>query len=141
MREETLRFESDPKPRELPLWFTATGLLWPSGWLLGFWSLVLHARLATGEWPHRRSGNFFEGTMQAETIDPSALGLHADAVTLSTAGLLPACALVLLCLCVSIFDRRLRQPPWMIAVFFAASAVAWLTIRLDPGGFVDWFAD
>ena len=141
MRDETLPFESDPPARELPLWFTATGLFWPAGWLLGFWSLVLHARLATGEWPRGRSGNFFEGTLVPETIDPKALGLHADAVMLSSVGLMAAWVLVLLCLGLSVFDKRLRQPPWMVAVFFGASALVGLTLILDPGGFVDWLAD
>ena len=69
MPEEALQFASDPKSRVLPLWFTSIGLLVPAGWLLAFWSLVVRARLATGEWPHGRSGNFFEGNMRAETID------------------------------------------------------------------------
>lgn len=141
MREETLRFESDARPRELPLWFSATGLLAPAGWLLAFGSLVLRARLATGEWPRGRSGNYFEGTMVPETIDPKALGLHSDVAFLWAMLLVYIVPLVLLMLGVSIFDKRLRQPPWMIAVFFASSALAGLTLFLDPGGFVEWLAD
>jgi hypothetical protein len=141
MRAETLPFESDPPARELPLWFTATGLLCPAGWLLGFWSLVLRARAVTGEWPHGRSGNYFEGTMRPETIDPKALGLHSDVVLLWALLLLYVVPLALLLLGVSIFDKRLRQPPALVVAFLASSALVALTIGLDPGGFVEWLAD
>lgn len=141
MREELLPFESEDRPREFPLWFSALGLLTPSAWLLGFWSLVLHARLATGEWPHGRSGNYFAGTMQAETIDPKLLGFHSSAVTLGGVLLVCAVPLVLLFLGVSLFDRRLRQPPLLVAIFLVSTALVAATLVLDPGGFVDWFAD
>jgi hypothetical protein len=141
MREETLHFASDAKPREFPLWFSATGLLMPAGWLLGFWSLVLHARLATGEWPHPRSGNYFEGTLVPETIDPNALGLHSTVVFFWAVLLVPVVPLVLLMLGVSIFDKKLRQPPALIAIFFVSTALVVLMRCFDPGGFVEWLAD
>jgi hypothetical protein len=141
MREETLRFESDAEPREFPLWFSALGLLAPAGWLLGFWSLVLRARLVTGEWPHPRSGNPFDGTLRPETIDPKELGLHSTVVFLGAMLLLYVVPLVLLFLGVSIFDKRLRQPPVLLVIFFASTALAAVTLFCDPGGFVDWLAD
>ena len=141
MRSETLQFESDAKAREFPLWFSALGLLAPAGWLFGFWSLVLRARLVTGEWPHPRSGNPFDGTLRPETIDPKALGLHSTVVFFWALLLVYIVPLVLLLLGVSIFDKRLRQPPLLVAIFLVTSALAAVTLFCDPGGFVDWLAD
>lgn len=141
MREESLPFESDPGSAQVPLWCSAFVLLAPAGWLLAFWSLVLRARLVTGEWPHGRSGNPFLGTMRAETIDPGELGLHASAVTLGMVGLVPLVPLVLLFLGAGVFEKRLRQPAWLVLAFLVASALSAATLFLDPGGFVDWFAD
>ena len=139
MREETVRFESDPKPREFPLWFSATGLLMPAGWLIGFWSLVLHARIVCRAWP--RAGHFERTGFVPSTIDPKALGPHAEVIQLWGVLLVYIVPLVLLMLGVSIFDKRLRQPPALIVVFFVSTALVALTLFLDPGGFVDWLAD
>jgi len=141
MREEALAFAGESEPKPFRVGLTTIGLLVPATWLLAFWSLVLHARLATGEWPHGRSGNYFEGTMRPETIDPNALGLHSDIVLLSAIALWWVVPVVLLLLCVGLFDKRLRQPPWMIVVFLGSSALAVATLFLDPGGFVDWLVD
>ena len=141
MREEALSFAGEPEPEPFPFGLTTIGLFVPAAWALAFWSLVVHARLATGEWPHGRSGNYFEGTMRAETIDPKALGLHSDVVILSAVALWWVVPVVLVMLGVSIFDKRLRQRPWMIGLFLAGSVLASVTLILDPGGFVEWLAD
>jgi len=142
MREETLLLESDPKPSVPFQWFPAIVLLAPAAWLLAFWSLVVRARLATGEWPYPRFVDLSQGEIvMHETIDPKALGTHATFVTFGIIGLIYFVPMVLLFLILGAFLPRLRQPPALVAAFLVASALVVATIIMDPGGFVEWFAD
>ncbi len=127
------------RAKQFPPWFSVLGLLAPAAWLLGFWSLVAHARLATGAWPKGQSGDFFVGTFRPATIDPTALAPHWMIVSMGMLCLLYFIPVELLILGVSIFDKRLRPPLLLVSAFLVSTALVVETIYFDPGGFFAWF--
>ena len=141
MQKDALTFASEANPHRSPDRLTTLALLAPAGWLVAFASLILHARLVAGEWPHGRTGNFFDGTMRPESSSSELLDLHSNLVFVSALLLLWIIALGLLFLGASIFAKRLRQPPWLVAMFMTASTLAAVILFLDPGGFMVWLAD
>ncbi len=121
--------------------FVAAGLFALVGWLAGFGSLVVRARLHLGHWPVGRSGNPFDGSYRAESIDPDRYGLHYDLTSLfliAAAWVLPFSTIVLLA---SLVSRRTRPPAALTFAYLLALALAAVTIAFDPGGFLNWFAD
>ena len=107
----------------------------PVGWAALFAAFVVRARLALGRWPY------------AYHPDPKALGfdLH-DAAVIWGIQLVFAAPFGLLVQLLLVLVRRqpnlLPRHPWLWLAWFAAIFVALLIVaRLDPGGFMNWYAD
>ena len=105
----------------------------PVGWAVLFSTFVVRARLALGRWPY------------AYHPDPKALGFEIhDAALLLGMSLLFAAPFGLLAQL--LLGRRqpnlLPQHPWLWLAWFAATFAGFLIVaRLDPGGFMNWYAD
>lgn len=104
--------------------------------VLIFYSMVLHARLALGEWPSR------------ESLDPNEIssayilfGFHCmlTFVSIILASLSPLAWIVLLSqthLIPSVRDYIVR-----FSIFVACLSITLWMGYTDPGNYLDWFAD
>ena len=125
--------------RSLSSTFLAAATVATATWLLGFWSLVLRARLSTGSWPQPSSGSLLG--FRPSTIDPKAFGAHADLVWLGFFAMYYAAPFALLALLLSVPIRSMRQDRRLVAAFVLVVALAATTVFLDPGKFFLWFLD
>jgi len=119
----------------------AIGTLGLAGWLLGFWSLVVRARIATGEWPQPRSGTPLDYDYRPTTIDPSAFGVHATLVWSGLGILLTAVPFVVIFLLASVPIRSMRADARLVRAFIVLGVLAGVTVFLNPGSFFRWFLD
>jgi hypothetical protein len=119
----------------------AVAALLPSAAVLAMTSLVVRARLMTGDWPRlgppRWIGVFeyvHEGFRAAE------LPVHQALVVWIW---LLASVSPLTCMLPQAFLVGLGRPPrWRLLGWLVASWLAWIVLGvLDPGGFVDWLGD
>lgn len=119
---------------------SATLASMPAAVLALFTTLLLHAWLRTGEWPHPRSGNPFDDSYVATTIDPKELGLHYEVVWFALLGLGVTAPIGLAWLLVTAWKRSWRPHP-AYAAFYVIGVTAWFVlIALDSGVF-GWFMD
>jgi len=121
-----------PSPN-LPPWIYRLLCLVPVGWAVLFAAFAVRARLALGRWPY------------AYHPDPKALGfeLHDGALLW---GMLLMFAAPFGLLTQLVLGRRqpnlVPRHPWLWLAWFAATFAALLLLaRLDPGGFMNWYAD
>lgn len=119
--------------------FLAVATLPAIAWLLAFWSLVLRARFLCGEWPHAARGAFFDHV--PSSIDPSVLGVHADAVWLGLIFVWYAIPLAFLCLLATGAFPRARPDAKLALAFGASAALVVATVLGNLGGFFTWFLD
>src|SRR5689334_14018564 len=125
--------------RSLSSTFLAAGTLASTIWLLGFWSLVVHARLRTGTWPEPSGGVF--PNHWPSTIDPKAFGWHCDFVVFGLFAMYYAVPFALLVLLASVPLKSMRQDRRLVGAFVTSVSIAALTVFLDPGRFFLWFLD
>jgi hypothetical protein len=115
-------------------------MLIPAAWVLLFWGLIVRVRLVIGEWPHRRSGNWFDGTEIDTNANPSGFGLHRDLIWWGVPVAVYSMVVGVLALVAGALWERLRAPlfaRWVFAATFVIVAI----MTLDPGNFCDWFLD
>jgi hypothetical protein len=110
-------------------------------WLFAFWSLVVRARLATGEWPDAQSGNPIRGEFLPATIDPKFFQVHSTIVWTLLLAILVIVPAVGLMLPIGALAPRVKANRRVIVVFLLSVALAAATIYLDPWGRFEWFVD
>lgn len=108
------------------LWATAL----PAGWLLLFYSFVLHVRLARGRWPE--FGESLQGAAFAFHDQGTRQAAQALVSSLYVApGILIGCLLL----------RRWRHVSIYALTYGAAVGVAIGVLFLAPGPFLSWYFD
>lgn len=116
------------KPLPLVALFLAA---FPLGLLVAFCAYVVRARLYLGYWPHYNHP------------DPKQLGwwIQHGQLQIGFIGF-PVVALAAAVLAVVGRARSREFPIWtIIATVVVASAALIAFVRIDPGGFMDWFWD
>jgi hypothetical protein len=117
-----------------------TSTLVSTGLVLGFWTLVLRARLQIGEWPHPRSGAFW--SYVDSNSDPKVFTLHHGLVWSLIPAVWYTCPIALVVILVGNVSRPLRQPRPLVAAFSFAILLLALTVALEPvHQCIDWYMD
>lgn len=119
----------------------ATLALMPVGVLVLLATLVLHAWLRTGEWPHPRSGNPFDGSEVASSIDPKELGAHYSVVVMAVLGMVVFAPIALGWLLVTAWKRSWRPHPAYLALYVLGVTTWFMMTALDLGGVLRWMVD
>ena len=125
--------------RSLASTFLAAGTLATTVWLLGFWSLVVRARLSTGTWPHPSSGVF--PNHQPGTIDPKVFVWHSTMAWIAYFAMVYVVPFALLVLIAGVPIKRLRQDRRLAGAFVLVTSIAAVTLFFDPGRFFLWMID
>jgi hypothetical protein len=119
----------------------ATALL-PLGAVLALASLVVHARLVSGEWPHLGPPRWVGGwdPWVRDGFHVTRLSAHRAVVTWTW--LLALVSPLLYVLPQGLLVGLGRLPRRRLLTWHVASWLAWLVLAaVDPGGFVDWISD
>jgi hypothetical protein len=143
LRETRALSDGEPAFR-IGNWFALVGIVTVGAWLTTFWSLVIRARIATGEWPRAQYGIPLSGPLgdyRPSTIDPKAFALHDDLAWIFLYFQFIIAPLAIVVLVLSFPFARARASRAMTTAFLIACALAVATLWLDPFGFVDWFSD
>jgi len=142
-REARALADGEPAFR-LGNWFAFAGIVTIGEWLTTFWSLVIRARITTGEWPRAQSGIPSSGPLgdyHPSTIDPKVFALHDGLAWILLYIQFIVAPLAIVALVMSFPFTRARASRAMTAALLIASALAVATLWLNPFGFDDWFAD
>jgi len=125
--------------RSLSSIFLAAGTLATTFWLLGFWSLVVRARLSTGTWPQPSSGVF--PNHRPSTIDPKVFVWHSTMTWIAFIAMSYVVPFALLVLVAGVPIKRLRQDRRLAGAFVLVTSIAAVTLFFDPGSFFLWMID
>ncbi len=125
--------------RSLSSTFLAAGTFAAFAWLLGFWSLVMRARISSGAWPEPRSTVM--SAWPPVSVDPDAFTCHTHVVWVELMLMYYAVPFALLVVLASVPLRSMRQDRRLVGAFSVSTSLAAVTVFLDPGGFFLWFLD
>jgi hypothetical protein len=116
-------------------------LLGPLAWFVAFWTMVAAAVVINGEWPQPRTGfpgmpEYERPSLSSHWFGPVSILLFFALMTLFVTVPLGAGHSL-----IAIGLKRVRRRKWMYAAFVISSMLVYLTLALDPGGAIFWFAD
>jgi len=120
-----------------PLSFAEAAFVWLGAyaglWLFTFWSLVLRARLRTGEWPTPARGPF-----QSSTIDPKEFPAHHTALYVGLVLLAFVVLVAIVLLLTSLFVPSQRPRRRLCAALLTLTALLGTSLFSD---FMLWLFD